>query len=282
MVQTASKDIWLNVDGLHIHCLKAGENGSPVILLHGGGIDSACISWGAAIGPLSARHQVFAPDLPGYGESDRPPIEYTMDYYVHFLEHFMDAAHLERASLVGLSLGGGIALNFTLSYQSRVDRLVLVDPYYGFKGPWDWLAYLYIRMSFLQEFALRMLSRDQKMIRWSLKGAVRNPQNLSQELLDAIYQEARKQKRGEAFASFQKSEITRGGLRSDTTNRLHDITVPTLIINGEKDPLVPVSYARKAHTLIKNSELYILRDCGHWTPREKPEEFSEIVGSFLQ
>src|SRR5258708_36167471 len=92
-------------------------------------MDSASISWGAGIGPLSAHHRVFAPDLPGYGESDKPAVEYTLDYYARFLDHLLDALHLDKASLVGLSLGGGIALSFTLNYPTRVDRLGPVDIY---------------------------------------------------------------------------------------------------------------------------------------------------------
>jgi pimeloyl-ACP methyl ester carboxylesterase len=105
MLQTTIKDTWLEIDGLRIHCFVAGESGSPVILLHGGGLDSATISWRASIGSLSAHQRVFAPDLPGYGQSDKPAVEYTLDYYVNFLAHFMDALHLDKASLIGLSLG---------------------------------------------------------------------------------------------------------------------------------------------------------------------------------
>jgi pimeloyl-ACP methyl ester carboxylesterase len=77
MLQIHIEHTWLEVDGLRIHCFVAGQTSSPIILLHGGGLDSASISWGAEIGPLSARHRVFAPDLPGYGESDKPTVEYT-------------------------------------------------------------------------------------------------------------------------------------------------------------------------------------------------------------
>jgi pimeloyl-ACP methyl ester carboxylesterase len=157
MLQTHS-ETWLEVESLHIHCLAAGESGSPVILLHGGGLDSASISWGGEIGPLSARHRVFAPDLPGYGESDKPAIEYTIDYYVHFLNHLLDALRLDKASLVGLSLGSGIALGFTLSCPARVDRLVLVDTY-GIqdKVAWHRSSYLFIHLPLQQHATIRTL-----------------------------------------------------------------------------------------------------------------------------
>jgi hypothetical protein len=134
MVPTAIQSTWLNVDGLRIHCLAAGESGSAVLLLHGGGLDSAALSWEEVIGPLSEKHRVFAPDLPGYGQSDKTAIQYTVDYYIAFLEHLMDTLHLEQTSLVGLSMGGGIALGVTLRFPARVEKLVLVDSY-GIQGP---------------------------------------------------------------------------------------------------------------------------------------------------
>lgn len=68
MQHTDSQALWIDVDGMRLHCLTAGASGSPVILLHGGGLDSAALSWGEVMGPLSAHHRIFAPDLPGYGQ----------------------------------------------------------------------------------------------------------------------------------------------------------------------------------------------------------------------
>src|SRR5438270_10731271 len=93
--------MWLEVDGLRIGCLTAGASGPPVLLLHGGGIDSARFSYKHAIEPLSRDRRVFAPDWPGYGESDKPDVEHTTGFYASFLGLLMDALGLERAGLVG-------------------------------------------------------------------------------------------------------------------------------------------------------------------------------------
>src|SRR5215831_4218451 len=154
MLSTAVKDTWLEVDGLQIHCYIAGETGETVMLLHGGGLDSALLSWGKVTGPLSDHHRVFAPDLPGYGQSDHPTIQYTMDYYLTFLAHLLDDLHLERVSLVGLSLGGGAALGFALRYPERVEKLVLVAPY-GIldKVSAHKLSYLYVHLPYFDELS---------------------------------------------------------------------------------------------------------------------------------
>ncbi|MBO0992979.1 alpha/beta fold hydrolase [Bacillus sp. SD088] len=108
------KKLDLDINNMNIQCYTAGEKGTPVILLHGAGVDSANISWKEVIGPLSKSHLVFAPDLPGYGASEKPDIKYSLSFYIDFLKQLMNTLNLEQASLIGLSLGGGISLGFTL------------------------------------------------------------------------------------------------------------------------------------------------------------------------
>lgn len=283
MVPTEIQTLWLNVDDVHIHCLVAGESGSPVLLLHGGGLDSAALSWGEVIGPLSENHRVFAPDLPGYGQSDTSAIQYTMDYYIRFLEHLMDALHLEQASLVGLSMGGGIALGVTLRFPARVEKLALVDSY----GMQDKVAahrfsYLYVHLPFLDELSYWLIGKSRSMVRWSLlSGLIYSPHHLSDELIDSVYRVAREPGAGKAFISMQRSDMLWNGLRTNFTSRMHEITVPTLIVHGAQDTAVPLVYAQRAHSLIKHSELLIMQECKHWPQREKPEEFNRIVANFL-
>ena len=283
MIQTEVQEIWLDVDGMRIHCLTAGESGSPVILLHGGGIDSATLSWGKVIVPLSTHHRVFAPDLPGYGQSSRPDIQYTIDFYVNFVEHLLDALHLEKVSLVGLSLGGAIALTLTLYSPARVGKLVPVDAY-GIqdKVAAHRLSYLYVHLPFLDELSYWLVGRSRSMVRWILlAGLIYNPARLSDELVDRVYQTAHEPGAGKAFISLQRSEVRWNGLRSNFTTRLHEITVPTFMVHGAQDTAAPLAYAQRAHALMPNSELYIMQGCRHWPQGEKPEEFNRVVGDFL-
>lgn len=283
MISTTVKDTWLEVDGLRIHCFVAGETGSPVMLLHGGGLDNAHLSWGKVIGPLSEHHRVFAPDLPGYGQSDHPTIQYTMDYYITFLAHLLDALHLEKISIVGLSLGGGIALGFALRFPSRVEKLVLVAPY----GILDKVSghkwgYLFVHLPFLDELSYWLTGRSRNMVRWALlAGLIYNPQHLSPETVEEVYQLAREKGAGQAFTSLQRNEVLWNGLRSNFIDRLHEITAPTLLIHGSADAAVPLSQIQHAHDLIKDSELYIMQECRHWPQGEKPEEFNRVVLNFL-
>ncbi len=283
MQETELPAIWLDIDGMRIHCLTAGESGSPVMLLHGAGVDSASFSWGEVIGPLAAHHRIFAPDLPGYGQSSKPDIQYTIEFYVSFVEHVLDVLHLEKVSLVGLSLGGAIALALTLRAPGRVEKLVLVDPY-GIqdKVVAHMLSYLYVHLPFLDEVSWWLIGRSRSLVRWSLlDGLIYNPAHLSDELVDRVYQAAREPGAGKAYISFQRSEVRWSGLRSNFTSRLHEITISTLLVYGAEDRAVPLAYVQRAHALIRNSELSIMQECRHWPQGEQPEEFTRVVGSFL-
>lgn len=272
---------YIKMEGLNIHYLTAGE-GPPVLLLHGGGADSACLSWRLGMGPVSQSHRVLAPDLPGYGESDKPKIKYTNEYYVEFLGHLMDALGLEKASLVGISMGGGISLGFTLESPQRVDRLVLVDSYgLGKEIPWPVISYVLVWFPLLNEMVWMIEGWSRRMARWSLRNIVYNPQAVTDDLVDEVYQLMKMPAAGRAFRSWQRSEIGCRGLRTNFVDRLHEITVPTLILHGAEDRLVPVSWAQRAHTLIRGSELYVFAECGHWPPREKADEFNRAIPEFL-
>lgn len=272
----------LDLDGTRICCLTAGEGGSPVVLLHGGGVDSARLSWGQTIDPLAEGHRVFAPDLPGYGQSDKPDVLYSLDYYAQWLSELLDNLQLEQVSLVGLSLGGGIALNFTLQHPQRVSRLVLVSPY-GImpRLAWQRLSYLYVH-SPINEWSLWTLRQSRQMVRWTLlAGLISSPERLSDELVEEVYQAAREPDAGKAFAFFQRHEVGWNGLRTDFTNRLSEITIPTLFIQGEKDTAVPLKYAQQASERMRNARLLVLSECKHWPQRDKTDEFNQAVASFL-
>jgi pimeloyl-ACP methyl ester carboxylesterase len=276
------KTIWLEVEGLRVRCLTAGASGPPVLLLHGGGIDSAGFSYKYAIEPLARSHRVFAPDWPGYGESDKPGVEHTMDFYAGFLGGLMDALELERASLVGISLGGGAVLGFTLRSPQRVEKLVLVDSYgLGDEVPGGRLGYLMVRAPLASTLTRALLRRSRRVVRWSLYSVFYDRRAVTDEMVEEAYRLANQPGAWRAFSSFQRSEVGWNGLRTSFVDRLHEIKAPVLIIHGANDGFVPVALARRAHERIAESELHVLPDCGHIPPRECPEEFNRLVGQFV-
>jgi len=273
---------WIQVNGLRIHTMTAGEQGSPVVLLHGGGIDSARLSWELLLPVLAQTHRVFAADWPGYGDSDKPQADYSMDYYIQFLAALMAAWGLDQASLVGISLGGGVALGYTLRAPEHVARLVLVDSYgLQSKAPLHQLSYLLVKLPLFNALTWALVRRSRAMLRASLQGLLHNPGAVTEALVDQALLEVQKPGAARAWMVFQNSEMLWRGARTCYLERLGELTAPTLIIHGRQDRAVPLSCAEQAHTRIQGSQLQILEGCGHWPQRDHPDEFNRLVADFL-
>jgi pimeloyl-ACP methyl ester carboxylesterase len=280
---TGVETIWVEVDGLRVRCLVAGRRGAPpMLLLHGGGFDAAEFSYRHAIDPLSCLYLVFAPDWPGYGASDKPDLRYDLAYYARFLERLMDTLGIERAVLVGLSMGGAAALSFALRSPERVEQLVLVSSYgLGKDIPYGRLGYILVHAPLVVDLFYAFLRRSRRSLRWGLRRIVHDPRVVSDELVEEARRLLNEPASGRAFRSFRRNEVAWGGLRTDLSDRLGELAAPTLLIHGECDRVVPVEWARRAHERLPNSKLCILRGCGHWPPRECPDEFNRAVADFL-
>jgi pimeloyl-ACP methyl ester carboxylesterase len=279
------REQFIPIQGVRTHFYQAGESGSPVVLLHGGGADSAKLSWEEVIAPLAASgHRVFAPDLPGSGDSDRPDAApYTIPYFIEFVGQFLSAAGLERASLMGLSLGGSISLGVALRWPERVERLVLVDSY-GLqrKVRMHFLSWLMVKTPGVMEGSWALSRASREMSRWSLSTIFHDPKGISDALLDEALAEARKPHAGRAFTRCQRDEVFSNGLRTVYLDRLGEIKAPTLIVHGRDDIAVPLACAEEAHRLIPGSVLHVIPGAGHWSQREKPQEFIATVTDFLK
>ncbi len=272
---------FIMVNGLRIHYLEAGVGDRVVVLVHGGGLDNASLSWDLLIPKLAKNARIIAPDLPGYGESDKPEVTYDLAFYNEFFPKFMDTIQVEKADLVGISMGGAIILGYVLDHPERVDHLGLVDSY-GLqrKTPFHKLSYLFVNIP-----GVRALTYWSMKSRWVTeyftKMILKRPGSVTEELVDAIYQQLKIPGVTRAFSDFQNAELTWDGLKTVYMDRLHEIKTKTLVIHGEKDTLVPLVASQEAHELINGSEMKILAGCGHWPQRDNPEEFIQVVGEFL-
>ena len=264
------------------HVAGEGNSGVPVVLLHGGGLDEAAVSWRETLPALARDHTVYAPDWPGYGESGRPDAPYSIPYYRDALGGFLDALGLDRVALVGVSMGGGAALAYALDRPDRVRRLVLVDSYgLGGRIPGGYLGYVFTRIPFLARVVWAALRRNRVLLRLMLRGIVAGGDAVPPALVDDAARAVRRDDAGRSFTTFQRNEVGPTGLRSNYVDRLPDLSVPTLVVHGEADPLVPVAWAVRAGTLVPDATVRVLPDCGHWPPRERPERFVDLVAAFL-
>lgn len=263
--------------GDEIHYLTAGS-GRPVVLLHGGVIDAARVSWGGLIEPLAEDYRVVAPDLLGYGESDLPDGPYPVSRHVDVVAGLVDALDLDDPAVVGTSLGGGVGLGVALQAPDAVSSLVLVDSYgLGSDLPNGRLSYFLARFQVLNELSVALLRRSRRLTRLSLAGLVADLADLDSAAVDAVHEELQRPTAGEAFRRFRAAEVTRHGYATTFVDRFDEVTVPTRVVHGADDELFPVAWAERAAGAIPDAELAVLENCGHWAPRDRPAAVLELI-----
>ena len=251
----------------------------PVVLLHGGGLDAASVSWKRAVAPLSADNRVYAPDWPGYGDSDSPASTPTLGYYADVLESFLDSVGVASARVAGISLGGGVALSTALASPERVDRLALVDSYgLGNAVPGGRAGTLFGGFAPLNAALWAATRRSRSLVAAGVRAATADP---PPGLVDEAWALARRPNAGEAWRAFQRAEVSSEGLRTDLSGRLGDLPVPTLLIHGRRDRFVPVEWAERAAAAIPGSRLEVL-DCGHWATRERPNAVNRLLREWFE
>lgn len=272
------------VDDCRIAYRRAGTDGPPVVLLHGAGVDDATVSWRHTIGALAdADFRVYAPDWPGYGNSDNG-VTHDIDSYVDVLESFLDVLGDESPILVGISMGGGVALGYALRHPERVRALCLVDSYgLGDRIPAGplWRATAQIPGANALGWAAMGYSTD--LTRLALGTIVADASALPADFVHDVYASAREPGAGLAFEAFQRNELgPRGRPRTDFSDRLGEVSAPTLFVHGRADPLFPVEWSKRAASRVPDAELRVLPKCGHWPPRERPEPFNDALQTYLE
>jgi len=264
--QAASKiDKFATVYGAKINYVEAG-NGAPLILIHG--LADNVEIWDSVIPPLAAKFRVIAFDQIGFGQSDKPLLNYRVSTFVDFLDGFMSELKIERASLVGNSLGGWVAASFALAHPERVDRLVLCDAA-GYRA-------LAQAMEPRTLDALKLASRDD--IRYLGPLTFHNKQFYEGAAVNDAFRQ-----RVIAGDSYTVSRVLDSLIRGDDAldNRLHAINRPTLILWGRGDKLIPLSFGERFHQEIAGSQLRIIDNCGHMPQVECANEFTTAVLQFL-
>jgi 4,5:9,10-diseco-3-hydroxy-5,9,17-trioxoandrosta-1(10),2-diene-4-oate hydrolase len=271
---------YVNIDGIRTRYVVGGH-GPPVLLIHG--LGGFLEFWSRNIAPLSEYFSVYAVDLPGHGLSGKPLGSYTLDFTSEFIVHFMQALGIERASLVGHSLGGMVCLSVAISFPDKVDNLVLVDV-----GGLSKKVPLTYRLSTLPVLGHILLGPrlfvSKATIRMGLKKRYfYNPNIVDEDLINATYKYLKMSKRNDAILNVVKNNISISGMRPEAivTDKLRLVKVPTLVIHGAQDRVVPVRYAQLAYKLIANAKCEVIDECGHCPQIEKAAQFNKEVIAFL-
>jgi len=277
-----AESTYLETEDRTLHYLHAGDEGPPVVLLHGSGIDDAALSWKPTIPALAESYRVFAPDWPGHGESDDPDAPPSGAYYESVLESFLDELGLETVMLVGISMGGGVALGHAVDHPDRVSSLVLVDSY-GLRDaiPGGIGAYFMANTPLAGLFGRQWAGASRSTARASIGQFVYDTDAIPDEFVTEVRRRLQQPGAGEAFMAFQRNEFSPGGVRTHYVDELPELSPPTLLIHGRDDPLIPVSWSAEAAESIPNASLQVLDRCGHWPTRERPDAFLDHLQTFL-
>src|SRR5215217_2357888 len=270
----------VEIDGMPIRYLAGGE-GPSLVLLHGAG-DNA-LDWRWVMPTLAATHRVYAPDLPGSPESARPAADYSPAFFERFVAAFIDALGIAQATFVGNSLGGLIALRLALSEPARVRALVLVDSA-GLGRAVD-PVFTSVNVPGLGEAAMpfwrtRVGAYQRAWGRTALL-FTHSPRSVPREWLAEQCRLARSPGYLEAHLTVLRTLVSPLGQREVLVDRLPTLKIPTLLVWGERDRVLPQSQARDAVTRLRDGSLSLIPDCGHMPHVECPDRFLGALEGFL-
>jgi pimeloyl-ACP methyl ester carboxylesterase len=261
----------IDAGGIETSYLEVGS-GEPVIMLHGSGPGvSALANWQHNIPTLAQRFHVLAPDIVGFGATERPDdVIYSLRSWTDHVWAFLDAHGIKNTAIVGNSLGGRIALQMATDLPDRITKMVLMGaPGVGMTLT-DGLAAL--RAYEPSHDAMRELLRNYFAV---------DPAMITDELVANRYEASIADGAYEAYRAMFFDPRHAGSELGITENEVRAIATPTLLVHGREDKVVPVAVSVTMLGLLPNADLHVFSACGHWTQIERAAEFSALVADYL-
>jgi pimeloyl-ACP methyl ester carboxylesterase len=264
----------------HDMAYRMEGSGPALLLLHG--IAGSSRTWRDVIPPLTDRFTVIAPDLIGHGESEKPVGDYSLGAFASGIRDLLEVLDVDRATVVGQSFGGGVAMQLAYQHPERCERLVLVDSG-GLGREVNWMLRLMTMPG--SEYVMPVIFpgfvRD-----WgdSLFRTINNRGIRLGRLTEmwSAYASLAEADNRQAFARTIRSVVDPGGQSVSAMDRLYLASpMPTLIVWGDRDDIIPVSHAYSAHEAMPDSRLVIIEGVGHFPQIEAPEQFVDALVDFI-
>ena len=260
---------WAELDGLKLRYLESGKGKKRhVLFIHG--LGSAADRWMKIPDELSEEFHSIAIDLPGFGESDKPEINYTIEQFRKTIISFLDEISIlnEQTSIIGHSLGGYIASELAIQNKNNVEKLVLIDSSGQLEKP----------TPVLDQYLQAAVNPTPDNVRKAFEKMVADPKRVPTALVDGFIRRINMPNALHAFQStLQNSATNQIGL-----DRLKKInSIPTLILWGVHDKVIPLEHSEFFLDNITNSRLEVIPDAGHAPFAEKPVQVSKLLSEFL-
>ena len=265
---------FIQVQDVQVNYVERGRGDRNVLLVHGFG--SSIYSWKEILEALEDEFHVYAMDVKGFGYTEKPDdADYSLLTLIDFLADFMDAVGVERASLIGNSMGGLLSLATAIDYPERVDRLVLIDSAgYPMKLPF------LVRVGSLPGVSqVGKLFYGEWTVRWGLREVFFDDAKVTPERVKAYYLPSVTPNGIDAPRKLLRNFDS--VLLEYAARRFKRVRCPTLIIWGDNDPWIPVENAHRFGTDIPDARVEIIENCGHAPQEEKPEEVIPLLKDFL-
>ena len=262
----------LKIMMLHGDRVAYRDDGAGEVLLLIHGIGGSSNSWSGVIPLLAKKYRVIAPDLLGHGESDKPRGDYSVGAFAVLLRDFLDALDIPQVTVIGHSLGGGIAMQFAHQHGEYCKRIVLISSG-GFGG--DVGRVLRVLSLPGSELVLPVIASRPAILASNALRALTGSSNSFQARPSLSNRDNR-----QAFLRTLRAVVDFRGQAVSALNRVC-MVLPAMIISGDQDRVIPVEHARAAHRTMPNSRLHIIPGVHHYPPTERPETVARLIDDFI-
>lgn len=257
---------FVNVDGNKIRYLESGNSKETIVLVHG--LGASAERWEYVIPLFNKYFRVIVPDLIGFGYSDKPLVDYTSEFFSKFLKNFLKKIGVERLKIIGSSLGGQICVEYVSENMDSIEKLVLVSP----------SGAMTHSTPALDAYVMAALYPDKEVAENAYQMMAGPDQKINAKIIEDFVTRMKLPNAKMAFMStllgFKNAE--------NILETLKTISIPTLIVWGERDPVIPIKYADSFVSSIKDCRFYRMENCGHTPYVDEPEKFTKLVTDFFR
>jgi len=256
---------FVTINRNNIRYLEEGHSNPNLILMHG--LGGYAERWSNVMPHLSKKFHIFAPDLIGYGQSDKPSVDYTLEFFVKFVFDFMETLGIQKTYMIGTSLGGQIVAECAATQSPAIEKIVLISP----------AGIMRRSTPTLDAYTMAALYPTKESVKNAYQMMVGPGKEVSEISIERFVNNMSRPNAKMVFLS------TLIGLKNapDICEKLGNIRVPTLLIWGKEDNLIPFEYSQQFVSSINNCKFIPMEGCGHSPYVEDPEKLSKLVIKFL-